>query len=285
MLPSEWRHRRVVHVAIALVEGFPAVLQVVGSIAAVAVGVVSALPFAWSLSKWASVAGLFLLALLCLVASPLLQWHRNRGRLKREADAQKKMARLEQTISDLQSANSARETGHDEDLAQLRQHLCTVATNLLEHLGLNNSQCRISVYQHEERHGVFIEAARVSPNPAWRASGRGRYPDDMGLIAQAWRTGDAYGQSNRTSPESWAKHQANRFGIPYEIAIAITMKSQAVLGVRVSYDGRDVGVLMAESMDKNAIEPEAVETIQGHSSFARLGAMLAVGPKLPPDPG
>lgn len=285
MLPVEWRYRKAVHAILAFIEGAPTIVQIAASIATAAAGIVASLPSdGWSRTRWITLVVFAAIALACLVAGPILQWRAERSRIAVESDARKKAIRLQGAIEELEAANRAREIGHAGDLHQLRQHLCTVSESLLVHLGLDNSSSRISVYQHEERHGEFLEAGRVSPNPEWRASGRGRYPDSMGLIADAWRNGDSHNRNARKTPEKWAKLQASNHGIPYEVALGIAMKSQCILGVRITYDGRDVGVLMAESMDKDAIDSDAGEMVRAHSAYAVLGAMLAVGPKLPPEP-
>lgn len=284
-MPSEWRYRRAVHAILAFIEGAPTIVQVIASIATAAAGIVASLPNDdWSKTRWIALAVFSVIALVCLVTGPILQWRAERSRIAVEADAKKKSIRLQREIEELEAANRAREIGHTGDLHQLRQHLCAVSENLLAHLELDNSSSRISVYQHEERHGEFLEAGRVSPNPEWRASGRGRYPDTMGLIADAWRNGDSHNRNARKTPEKWARLQASNHGIPYEVALGIAMKSQCILGVRITYDGRDVGVLMAESMDKDAIDSDAGEVVRAHPAYAVLGAMLAVGPKLPPEP-
>lgn len=284
MLPSEWQHRKFAHAWVAVSEYLPTIVQSAATVLAAAAGIVASLPTSWEWdeTRWGTLFVCIAVAGICFVVGPILKSRARRGIVALEAKIRKAEIRHGAQMDELRAENQARVHGYDVDVGHLRRHVENLALILLASIGISDSRSRISVYQHEEHHGVFIQVGRSSPSARWRRKGRGTYPDTMGLIAEAWNNGDSFNSTRYTDPDRWARLQANKHGIPLEVAKSISMKARCTLGVRITYENRDVGVLMAESMTMEAVTTDNVNDIKEHPAYELIGAMLAVGPKLPP---
>lgn len=272
-LPAEWEHRKLIHAALAFREKSIALVQIIGGLAAVTLGVVTSSPGQWAGWKLTWIILLLVLALLTLVAGPLMESRRRTSRLALEAKHDETMQRVIAERDGLRKR-------HATDKVELRRSIESVAQVLLHDCELTSTNSRISVYQHEADHAEFVQVGRVSVNPEWRKAGRPTYPDSLGHIAEGWREVTVYQTNGRVTPEKWAEAQARK-GMDYDVAIAISMKSRSYLGVRLDYADKSVGMVMAESLDSDGVAADLADTIRSHSSIDQLAAMLAVAPKLP----
>lgn len=272
-LPAEWERRKLIHAVLAFREKSIVVVQIIGGLAAVILGVMTSSPGQWSGWKLAWIIILLVLAVLTLVVGPIMESRCRTSGLALEAEHDKTMRRVTAERDGLRKR-------HAIDKVELRRSIESVAQVLLHDCELMSTNSRISVYQHEADHAEFIQVGRVSVNPEWRKPGRPTYPDDLGHIAEGWREMTVYQTNGRVTPEKWAEAQARK-GMDYDVAMSISMKSRSYLGVRLDYADKSVGMVMAESLDSDGVAAELADTIRSHNSIDQLAAMLAVAPKLP----
>lgn len=186
----------------------------------------------------------------------------------------RRIVALEQKVEKLKaSAANGAEQG--------RSVITEKAQSLLAELNLLNDHCRMTVYQHEPARATFVSIGRVSHSPKLRKPGRAEYPDDQGLIAEAWTSTRATRFRLPEDPDEWAA-EVSLTGIPEDEALMIQMKSRSYVGVRLDYGMRKVGVLMLEGLKPQSVNSTHADDIQKHAAYNELAAMLAVTPKLPP---
>lgn len=189
--------------------------------------------------------------------------------------------RQEDSIISLQRKVQAASDLRDRDDEQRRRAIEQKAYELLEECDALNDHTRLTVYQHEPRRQTFVRLSRVSNNPRLEEPGRAEYPDDQGLIRSAWSSEVATKFSLPKDPQEWAE-EVSMNDIPIEEAQQIKMKSRSLVGVRIDYRERNVGVLIMESKNPQGVNSKHADKLKGHSAFGELAGMLAVTPKLPP---
>jgi len=137
-----------------------------------------------------------------------------------------------------------------------------VLTNLLAELRVDAARSRASVYRHGE--GEFIMLARASTSQLLKRPGRGRYPDNEGIIGEAWDRGAALAFELPSTEARWRSKCTRDWGMSEESVAGIKMMSRSLVGVRIDADGstRDpVGLIVVESLDPLGISGEQADAI------------------------
>ena len=166
----------------------------------------------------------------------------------------KRVARVE----DEKKAAEEERNALRDDLAAVAQVSKAVYRSLLSsvarELGLT-SQERISVYLHDPGLPTFQLLSRYSPNPLLEAAeGRVVYPDDYGLIGEAWRDGWAE-VDDLPDPivgcQQYVAENLARYHMPQVVTEGLAMKSRVLVGLRYPADDLGhvaIGVLIVESL-------------------------------------
>lgn len=263
--------RRLLKWLSAAWEKFPWIVNAIGGVVVLAVGMLTAVDgvpgrnaatYVWVLS------GCFGGALLIL--GPFLASRRS-----------KRIKELSGEITELQERKRRTDTATERDKQALRETLDETGLELLQECGVNTDDTRISIYQHHRIDRQFVMVGRTSRNPKLNESGRVTYRDSTGLIAEAWEHEVYHNTERATDPEVWAVNQTRRFRMDINEARSIKMKSRSFLGVRIDDNNVHVGILVLESTDPKRITPDHAENIRAHGAFMRLQCMLRAAPKPP----
>lgn len=129
---------------------------------------------------------------------------------------------------------------------------------LLAWMNLASNVERVSVY-YFSGNDQFVLASRYSAKPEYDRVNRQSYPADQGFIGGIWSS-EGSTEIQRIRGD-WVE-RAVKTGIPREVAQGISMKSNSYLLHRLEQDGRAVGVLVIESMDRQRITAEHVLQIK-----------------------
>lgn len=138
---------------------------------------------------------------------------------------------------------------------------------------------RISVYKHEGNH--FLMIARFSNSKPLSARGRGIYPDDQGCIGDAWRAADGRCFTNdlpnaQTQSARYRNKQHNAWGIPRDVADALTMKPRAIYAVALLDDaGQRHAIAVFESMDQNGLDIAAIDAFMAANGNEEANRWMA----------
>ena len=94
-------------------------------------------------------------------------------------------------------------------------------------LELNKSTQRISVYKHGGKVSQFIMIGRHSSNPSYNKDGRICYPDNEGVISEAWKTGEKIFEisNDPKNLEKYCNEHFDKSNIPREVSKKFKMKS------------------------------------------------------------
>ena len=263
-LPSEKRLLKLLGGLITVWDKWPWIANSVAAIAALLVGAATAIdsiPSA-NLPTAIWVIGILVTALLMLIA--------NRGASKRATRTKV----LEQTIQELTGNLGRLRTSEDERKKRQTSELKSASRALLEQSGLNYDDTRISVYQRIEERSEFTLLVRVSKNPKLEMIGRPNYPDNIGLISQAWEYIGAHHSEWKVDSNEWVDSQVQKFNIPRDVATNIKMKSRSLLGVRVDYYHERVGIVIIESLERSRVTPGHRDAIPSLPAFGQIQIIL-----------
>jgi hypothetical protein len=143
----------------------------------------------------------------------------------------------------------------------LRTHL----RDLLIELDVLTADTRISAYSHNGR--AFVMITRFSNNPSLMMSGRAIYPQNQGLIAEAWQLGEACKVRLPEDPIEYASAALALYGLPREVTHNMTMRSRSLVGLRVM-DGTDpIGVIILESTKRQRIGHTILKSMKTSSAW------------------
>lgn len=148
---------------------------------------------------------------------------------------------------------------------------------IMRDLNLNDTDCRITIYQHDDSRSIFIPILRHSENLVLKSPGRKYYPDDKGLISTAWSNGEAHQQINSVSDDEWVQQNVRRNKIDIETAKSISMKSKGIIGLRLTVNKTDhVGIIIIESLKQRRATSEKLETLKGKKEVQEISTLLKV---------
>jgi len=157
---------------------------------------------------------------------------------------------------------------------ELREALEVVSRRILEDAGSKSSCSRFSVYYHCDR--CFVRVCRVSGNPDLGRPGRSSYSDDQGIIAKVWRE-EAVTVTNMPSDrEGWVSTCVEDYGMKRSEAqnVAERMQSLSVVGRRINYDHRPIGVILLESTEPLGVNSKTLDKIGSDDSLKVLVEVL-----------
>lgn len=265
--------QRVISWVIRKWEKSPWFFNAAGAVLAMVVGMATAFESIpgvnFRTALWGAVG---LLAAFFLTTGPILL-----------ASRAESLAKLRRRISQLEGNQKRLQEAQARDLAELKRVLDESGHQLLKECCIHDNETRISVYQHHDQERRFVLVGRASKSPTLCEAGRASYPDNRGLIADAWQKGTAHDTVRYTDVEKWINYQVNNKGLIRSDAEHIKMKSRSYLGVRIDDDDtRPLGILMLESLEKDTVTTKHAETASSHPAFARLRALLRAAPTPPP---
>jgi hypothetical protein len=146
---------------------------------------------------------------------------------------------------------------------------------------------RISVYRHRGR-GAFQMIGRYSENPVYGEPGRTIYPDNQGVIGEAWRSGAASANipDPREEPQRYYATLENDWNISRETAEHFAMKSRSLVA-RALYEPRGherVAVVVVESTEASILDEEkvirAIDGTEGERIYEFLERMRPLEPDI-----
>lgn len=237
----------------------------------VALGVIGTVLAVANLTGFTRVALMVVIAFLALAAI---------GFLVIKAKRSTSNSRLQDQISELESVNEELE----DNLGNLSAQYQAMFTDLLSTLArrvLNYGMTeRISVYRHDPESKSFRMVTRYSENsrftgPGWRLS----YPDDEGVIGEAWTHGICTPGPLPNADENetvYCKETEQRFRIKKEVAKNFRMQSCCYAAFALSHPfggGRgNVAVVVFESKELGKLGTERLtEEVLGPEGPGGLG--------------
>lgn len=261
MLPQEEKHKWILRIPIFFENHTANILSWLSPIAVI---VLTVLAFLDDISFW-WIASIGFVAAASLVLGNILQTRQ---------DGSIRAAELRSTI--LQQ--------DQEDAANyLRRVIQQQVVDLLDETNIVNDHTRVSIYQHDPQRGKFIPVGRRSSNPELEEWGRPEYPDNYGIIREAWTGQKVFKFRLSGDPEEWAEEQNRLYDVPLEVARNIRMKSRSYIGLRIDYGpaATKVGIAILESLTPQGVSSSMADTVMGTDAFYNLALALAVGPKPP----
>jgi hypothetical protein len=212
-----------------------------------------------------------------LVGNGVSWWRAPGIRSLRESvdDLEDTLHRTEQDYADL-----ARRT--EQNYFDLFKHQLSLLANT--DLDFNDTE-RISVYKHDGE--AFVMLGRYSKNPDFDRRGRGFYPDNEGVIGQAWHHGEAVADDLPDfgeDPAGYIRCSREDWGIPEEVTRDFTMKSRNYVAFALEHPVRleRIAVVVFESVIVGKLNVEglrrALETAEGRRIHQFLDMMQSIEP-------
>lgn len=133
---------------------------------------------------------------------------------------------------------------------------------------------RISVYCHDANNRRFIPIARISGDPEFEKPGRPYYPDDQGILREAWRREFFKYVASVDDDDHWAREQAELFNIPTGVAQSISMKAKSVVAWRIEHHETKIGVVVIESTNKHTSDSALTNKVEASAHFPPLQRAL-----------
>lgn len=166
--------------------------------------------------------------------------------------------------------------GRLADLKTLENVLDRAVEALSKDCGIWNSHTRASLYRHGAEAEKFIRVARVSDNPQLCKGGRKVYPDSQGLIETVWTLGEATVRDLPESRDEWNAKLVEDYGYDLPTASNLTMQSLSMVGVRLNYDHKQVGVVIVESKNPRGVKGKIIDDLQKSVWLERTAMLFAV---------
>lgn len=145
-----------------------------------------------------------------------------------------------------ESASQSQQRG-----ASLQACLLALSRGLLNSLGINDTQHRVSIYT--VRGDSFALISRWSESPKLNTTGRKTFPIYEGVIGNAWEhrftTESRLGQRR----EKWLAQQTEQFGIEPSVAAKLKMQSRSFAAARIDDRSKRIGVIVIESLKPEPI--------------------------------
>jgi hypothetical protein len=159
----------------------------------------------------------------------------------------------------------------DQRSELLEEALVVLMRRLSRDLDTDRRDTRVSVYCH--RADVFVLLARIAHSQAWQRRGRPSYPDDHGVIGEAWDIGAAHIVD---LPEDRAERidELVDVGFDRSEAEALLMPSRSLVGVRLSQNGLHVGVLVVESVKARGVNGTTRDALTASPMLPSLCSLL-----------
>ena len=203
----------------------------------------------------------------------------------------KRVSELEQELDRLSARLSDNEAEMEKWVHQLKDLVSGVLYDLCKELGFGTGEKhldRLTIYAHEADAGGggrFVPFGRVSFNPAFEKLGRQVYPDDQGIIAQAWLHGEAFEPEMpdfREDPEAYYR-RCEELRMPREAIDNIRMKSQFYYGKRIHDEsGRTrLAVVILESKIPNRYNKDKLRSFFGRWERTLSQLVQRIAPILP----
>lgn len=159
---------------------------------------------------------------------------------------------------------------------------------ILEHALPGDSDARITLYVHNG--SAFVAISRHSRNVSHKAMGRPAYPDDQGVIGDAWKSGD--GQALRTGLPDFTKTPEDYFSalekdsIDRQVAERLTMKSGSLVALRIDEQtpsAEAMAVVVIESLNPGGLGNSSASTVQSDETWTLLQRFVTLASDFLPD--
>ncbi|MBW3088791.1 hypothetical protein KIH77_08650 [Bifidobacterium sp. 82T24] len=150
-------------------------------------------------------------------------------------------------------------------LTSLKQGLIEYAKSVYVTIG-EKSHTRVTVYGYDKDHDRLIPLVRFSYNRALTAFKRSAYPVDKGFIAEVWEQGESFITFPTTKGRREKQYRGQ--GLTDEEIKALSMHPTSMLGVRLRYRDKNVGVVIAED-DSGLYEADKDFTLESNQDAMR----------------
>ena len=145
---------------------------------------------------------------------------------------------------------------------ELRDALNVVAQRLFDETvskaNANASEARLTVYFHREN--SFVSVCRRSGNPNLSSIGRGKYPDNQGVISKVWQMGRHVEVDLPSDVEEWVQSCVDHGVDEVEVrGVVARMQSLSFVGKWIGSRGSPVGVVLFESLKSRGFNNKTVE--------------------------
>lgn len=233
----------------------------------------------WFVSTLPGVA--FMIATIFAVVGVFVNARRNRS----IRSLQEQVGRLQRDLE------GVRDDYHtlQEEIRGSHYALCSseLTSILRKALGYSDTE-RISAYRHRESIGAFQLIGRYSEDPKYNQPGRPMYPEDQGVIRDAWRDGDAVASlpDPETNEEGYYQEQKDEWNIDRSTADSFTMKSREYVACAL-YEPKGehrVAVVVVESVKVGILDKDRVLEViggeDGESLYDFLETMRPIEPDL-----
>ncbi len=125
---------------------------------------------------------------------------------------------------------------------------------LFNDLGLNQ-QDRLSIYIHNSEKCYFSLIARYSSNTDFCKQHRQTFPDNQGVLGEAWRGNGTSALKVYTLSQkydSYVKKCVGDYYIPEDVVKQLAMKSTRMLPIFILNNKKQIGIFLVESVRKAA---------------------------------
>lgn len=189
-------------------------------------------------------------------------------------------SRLRDQISELERVNEDLEDNLGNFSAQYQAMFTDLLSTLARRVLNYGMTERVSVYRHDPASKSFSMVARFSENPRFRGPGRRlSYPDDEGVIGEAWTHGFCTPEPLPDADENeteYCRENERRFRVRKEVSKNFRMQSCCYAAFALSHPfggGRDnIAVVVFESKELGKLKTKRLmEEILGSEGPGDLG--------------
>lgn len=193
-------------------------------------------PLAWvglmPTSSWVWAGAIVVLVVLWLIVVKRLQ--------------RPSYAKLVEIARDERARSSAKASALESTTKSLLRELSA-------HCSAHGANFRVSTYVFHG--GRFVAVARHSSDPklTLMKNGRSHQTDELGIVAEAWRKGEAVAQDLPADRDEWEEKVRERFGYSSKITKLFRMQSRSYAALRIDGPENPVGVLVFESLQPRGV--------------------------------
>ncbi|WP_316318658.1 hypothetical protein [Clavibacter michiganensis] len=196
-------------------------------------------------------------------------------------------AQIKELATSVGLANSRREAAEIEISEQqglLKSLIESLLAGIAREHGVYDANHRLSAYVHNG--SDFVMIARVSHNPELARPGRSIYPDNQGIIGEAWRKGHSEKRNFKSRRELHNKQLVDSYNYTARQANALSMQSRSITGIRIDADTQSnhhIGVIVFECENANGYDEGLYDRVRANSSWGVFTAVMSSSEELLPD--
>lgn len=185
---------------------------------------------------------------------------------------------LREQLNNLEGLDTERRALFVREVRQTLIDLCVKVS-------IKNGHSRASIYIHNG--ASFASFIRFSDNPIHEKVGRGFYPEDQGIIAIAWQTGEDICTRLPSTQPNFSQKLLEKYKIPLRVSKAFQMKSRSLVAIRIpdsiNHTKAHIGVLVIESTQPLGVTSVHRDSVLASSPWGALGMQLSASRDFLPD--